>query len=307
MSDPEELYEVDSDVSDLTGAVLLYHLTGFIDAGSAGKLLTEHLLTTFEHRVVARFDVDRLINYRARRPAMTYAVDHWEEYATPELVVRLLHDADGLPFLLLTGPEPDAEWELFTRAVHSLVERWGLRLAVGFYGIPMSVPHTRPLGMTAHATRPELVSNHHPWPARVEIPASASALLELRLGQAGHEAMGFAAHVPHYLAQTAYPPAAVVLLAAVTEATGLALPGDSLRHSAAIADEDIDYQVTRSEEVGAVVRSLELQHDSVTDGQARGNLLDTMNEPLPTADELGQAFEQFLADHQGNSGHQDDR
>lgn len=307
MPDPEDLYEVDSDVGDLSGAVLLHHLTGFVDAGSAGKLVSDHLLAGFEHRVVARFDVDRLVDYRARRPVMTYAVDHWADYVAPELVVHLLHDADEVPFLLLTGPEPDTEWERFTQAVRSLIERWGVRLAVGFHGIPMSTPHTRPPGVTAHATRPELVSSHQPWPARMEIPASASALLEFRLGQAGHDAIGFAAHVPHYLVQTAHPASAVVLLRSITEATGLTVPAERLRDAAAVADEEIDRQVAESDEISAVVRSLEAQYDSFIEGQARGNLLDEVNGPLPTADELGSAFEQFLADQQGNPGPQDDR
>lgn len=308
MLDPEDLYEVDSDVPDLNGAVLLHHLNGFIDAGSAGRLLTEHLLSVFDHRVIARFDADRLVDYRARRPMMTYAVDHWEDYAAPELVVHLMHDGEGLPFLLLTGPEPDVEWEHFTQAVRSLVERWGVRLTVGFHGIPMSTPHTRPAGITAHATRPELVSGHQPWPATMEIPASASALLEFRLGQAGHDAMGFAVHVPHYLVQMTHPASSVALLESLGEATGLTVPADHLRTAAALANEEIDRQVGESDEIAEVVRSLEHQYDKYLEGQARGNLLDSVNGPLPTADELGSAFEQFLADQQGgNAGQQDDR
>jgi len=207
--DPEELYEVDSDVPDLTGAVLLHHFEGFMDAGSAGRLTAEHLLSSFEHRVVARFDVDRLIDYRSKRPLMTYMTDHWAEYQAPELVVELLHDTNGTPFLLLTGPEPDHEWERFTTAIRALNERWGVRLTVGMHGIPMGVPHTRPLGVTGHATRPELVGDFQPVLNRLQVPGSVSALLEFRLGENGHDAVGFAAHVPHYLAQASYPAAAV--------------------------------------------------------------------------------------------------
>ena len=67
--DPEGLFEVDSDVPDLTGTVLLHHVNGFMDAGSAGSILVDHLLEVGQHRVVARFDVDDLFDYRARRPA----------------------------------------------------------------------------------------------------------------------------------------------------------------------------------------------------------------------------------------------
>ena len=127
--------------------MLLYYLDGFIDAGGAGRLLATHLLSTLDHQEVASFDVDSLIDYRSRRPVMTFTKDHWESYDAPELAVHLLHDAAGTPFLLLNGPEPDHVWEGFTGAVRQAVaSALGVRLAVGFHGIPMGVPHTRPLG-----------------------------------------------------------------------------------------------------------------------------------------------------------------
>ena len=299
--DPTELYEVDSDVPDLTGAVLLHHFDGFMDAGAAGRLMAEHLLESFEHRVVARFDTDRLIDYRSKRPLMTYVTDHWAEYQTPELVVHLLHDRDGAPFLLLTGPEPDHEWERFTSAVRSLNERWGVRLTVGMHGIPMGVPHTRPLGVTGHGTRSELVGDFQPILNRLQVPGSVSALLEFRLGEAGHDAVGFAAHVPHYLAQASYPAAAVVLLGAVARVSGLSFPDDELRGAANRADIEINRQVSGSDEVADVVRALEEQYDRFAEGAARNSLLADGVERMPTAEELGREFERFLAEQQGNS------
>jgi predicted ATP-grasp superfamily ATP-dependent carboligase len=280
--------------------VLLHYFDGFMDAGSAGRLTAEHLLDSLDHRVVARFDVDRLIDYRSKRPTMVYVTDHWESYEDPELVVHLLHDTDGTPFLLLKGPEPDHEWERFTKAVLDLEERWGVRMTVGMHGIPMGVPHTRPLGVTGHATRPELVSDHQPMQGRLQIPGSIGALLELRLGEAGHDALGFAAHVPHYLAQASYPPAAVSLLGAVTKVTGLQVPDAALRDAAKRADVEVNRQVSGSDEVAEVVKALEQQYDQFAEGNARGNLLADGIDRMPTADELGSEFERFLAEQQGN-------
>ncbi|WP_246257567.1 proteasome assembly chaperone family protein [Amycolatopsis anabasis] len=304
MLDPEELYEVDSDVPDLDGAVLLHQLEGFMDAGSAGRLVTEHLLETFEHRVVARFDVDRLIDYRSRRPMMTFRSDHWAEYEEPELVVRLLHDANGTPFLLLTGLEPDREWKLFTDAVLSLAERWKIRLAVGFHGIPMGAPHTRPLGVTAHGTRTELVGGYTPMGNTLEVPGSADALLELRLGKLGVDAVGFAAHVPHYLSQASYPAAALTLLSSVTRSAGLEVPDSTLREAGRRADAEIERQVEESTEVAEVVQALERQYDAFTEATRRRSLLADSVENMPTAEELGAEFERFLAE-QGRGDAQD--
>ena len=247
--DRGDLYEVDSDAPQLDGAALLWYFEGFIDAGAAGRLVTEHLLAKLDHKVVASFDVDRLIDYRSRRPVMTFAKDHWERYEGLELVMHLMHDSSGAPFLLLTGPEPDHEWERFAAAVSELSQRLGVGLAVGFHGIPLGVPHTRPLGVTAHATRRELVQGDRPLPNHLQVPGSIAALLEFRFGEAGRDAAGFAVHVPHYLAQAAYPAGAVRLLESVSELTGLSVPDDALREAARRTDAEINRQVEASTEV----------------------------------------------------------
>nr|WP_225953469.1 PAC2 family protein [Kibdelosporangium phytohabitans] len=298
--EPENLYEVDSDVPDLTGAVLLHHFDGFMDAGSAGAALVEQLLSAYENRVIARFDIDGLLDYRARRPAMTFVQDHWEDYQTPELVVRLLHDQVGTPFLLLSGPEPDFRWEAFVEAVRQLVERWGVRLTIGVHGIPMGVPHTRPLGLTAHATRPDLVSDYRPMFSRVQVPGNVSGLLELRLGESGHDAIGYAAHVPHYLVQSTYPAAALVLLEALNQSTGLVLQPGALTESSRRADEEIARQVSESDQVAEVVAALEQQYDAFTSAKEEDNLLLDPDD-IPTADELGAELERFLAEQQGKT------
>lgn len=140
---------------------------------------------------------------------MTFVENAYTDYAEPKLDLYLMHDDEGTPFLLLHGLEPDREWEAFTAAVRSLVDHFQVSLTVGMHGIPMAVPHTRPATVTAHATRPELVAAHTPWIGRVEVPSSAVALLEYRLGEAGHDVIGFGVHVPSYLAQSEYPRAAI--------------------------------------------------------------------------------------------------
>ena len=295
MLDPEELYDVRGDLPDLGRPVLVQALSGFIDAGAARQLARNHLLGMLPNEVVATFDADQLYDYRARRPTMLFLRDHWESYDEPHLVVRLLRDSDGTAFLLLDGPEPDVQWERFTAAVRVLVERLGVRLTVGVNAIPMAVPHTRPVGLTAHGTRAELVAGFQPWINAVQVPASVGHLIEYRLGQLGRDAVGFAVHVPHYVAQMEYPAAAAALLEAVSAVTTLRLPADPLEKAAEQVRANIDQQVADSTEVAAVVGALEQQYDAFVAGQGRERSLADGTTKLPTADELGAELERFLA------------
>ncbi len=294
MLDPTSLYTFTGDIPPMQDPVLVHSLSGFMDAGHSGSCVAAHLLANLEHEVIVRFDVDLLLDYRARRPELRFVEDHFEGYATPELALRVLRDATGVPFLLLTGPEPDVMWERFVAAVAGLVERLGVRLTVGVHGIPMAVPHTRPLGVTMHGTRKELVTVVNPWRGEIRVPSSVASLLEIRLGERGHDAMAVVAHVPHYLSEAEYPDASIALLRSVEAATGLELPAGNLTAAAEQTRTLIQQQVQQSEEVGRVVQALESQYDTFTSAEGRGLL--AYSATMPSADEIGAEFERFLAD-----------
>ncbi|GAA1689198.1 hypothetical protein MMUR_44340 [Mycolicibacterium murale] len=303
---PEEsgMYELEFPAPQLSsadgrGPVLVHALEGFSDAGHAIKLAADHLRESLDTELVASFAIDELLDYRSRRPLMTFKTDHFTHYETPELNLYALHDSVGTPFLLLAGLEPDLKWERFITAVRLLAERLGVRRTIGLGAIPMAVPHTRPVTMTAHANNKELITDHTPWVGEVQVPSSVSNLLEYRLAQHGHEVMGFTVHVPHYLAQTAYPEAAKALVEQVAKSSSLQLPTERLTEAAAEIRIKIDEQVEGSSEVAQVVTALERQYDAFVDAQENRSLL-ARDEDLPSGDELGAEFERFLAQQAGD-------
>ncbi|MGW4533291.1 proteasome assembly chaperone family protein [Nocardia sp. NPDC004340] len=284
---------------DGSGPVLVHGLEGFTDAGHAVRLATSHLKDSLEHELVASFDMDELLDYRSRRPLMTFKTDHFSDYTEPELTLWALKDTAGTPFLLLAGLEPDLRWERFVTAVRLLAEQLGVRRTIGLSAIPMAIPHTRPLGVTAHASDSDLVGEHQRWPGELQVPGSASSLLEFRMAQHGHESVGFSVHVPHYLTQTAYPEAAQTLLENVAENAGLELPLAALTDAAARVREQVNEQIAGNSEVETVVAALERQYDSFVTAQERQSSLLASENDLPTGDELGAEFERFLAEQAG--------
>jgi predicted ATP-grasp superfamily ATP-dependent carboligase len=292
MLDPAGLFEMAATLPDLGRPVLVHAMDGFVDAGNGTRLAREHLLATLPSEVIATFDVDQLFDYRARRPEMLFVSDHWESYTAPKLELHAVRDSDDVTFLLLSGPEPDIQWERFSAAVESIVRTIDVRLVIGLNSIPMGVPHTRPPTMIAHGHPAELVVQYRNWLNTVQVPASAGHLLEFRLAQLGFSSMGFAANVPHYLAHLNYPAAAESLLECVGQAGGLKLPTEALAEAAATTRTEVDAQVEASPEISAVVRALEEQYDGLLDG--RGSLV-AEGAALPTADEIGAEFEQYLS------------
>jgi len=280
--------------SDGRGPVLIHALQGFSDAGHAIRLAAAHLRGVLDAELVASFAIDELLDYRSRRPVMTFKTDHFTHYDDPELSLYALRDSVGNPFLLLAGLEPDLRWERFITAVRLLADRLGVRQTIGLGTVPMAVPHTRPITMTAHSNNPELIADFTPWISEIQVPGSASNLLEFRMAQHGHEVVGFTVHVPHYLTQTDYPAAALALLEQVAKTGALELPLAALSKAAAEMRARIDEQVQASAEVAQVVAALERQYDAFIDAQENRSLL-TRDEDLPSGEELGAEFERFLA------------
>jgi hypothetical protein len=293
---PAELYIwAEGAVLDGRPGPLLLALGGFVDAGNIQKVLATHLLESSESEVIAAFAVDELIDYRDRRPPMTFEVNRWTHYETPEMVLHRLEDRDGQTYHLLTGPEPDFQWERLAAAIWQVMERLGIELVVTTHGIPMAVPHTRPIGMTAHATDPLLIGGAASPFGTVQVPASFAAFLEYRLQARRESALGFAIHVPHYLGASEWAEGALAALTAITDATALNLPNDDLVTRAGENAAAITREVDDNAEVGQLVSALEQQYDAFVHGQEQENLLaQPGTRELPSAEELGAEFEEFL-------------
>jgi hypothetical protein len=185
----------------------------------------------------------------------------------------LLHDEAGTPFLLLAGPEPDLQWERFIAAVV------GLDRAAR--GPADRRPERDPDGRAAHPPGrhhrarqpPDLIAGYEPWLRRVQVPGSAGNLLEYRLGKQGRDAMGFAVHVPHYVAQSAYPAAAQELLESVSRATGLLLPTGDLRSAADLVRPTSTSRSPRTARPPGSCTALEEQYDAYVHGRQGRRLL----------------------------------
>ncbi len=298
MFDPQSLIRFedhDLDALELQGLDLLIGLGGHADAGHALSQVRTELLDSLEPRLIASFDIDQLINYRERRPQISFLGDHFAAYQPPRLELYRLTDGLERDFLFLTGPEPDLAWERVTSAVLALVKAFNVQLAVSFDAVPMPVPHTRPLGVTAHGNRKDLIEGISTWAPTAELPASLAALIEVRLIEAGRDAVGYSIHVPHYLSEAEYPQVAVGILEYVGAAMELGLPTDRLREAGRNLESQIAEQVSATPDVARMVENFETRFDQHVPEIERRSLLVTADAEVPDGEELALAVEAFLS------------
>lgn len=281
----------------LHGLDLLVVFSGYLDAGNVSTQLENVLLERLDHQRIATFDTDQLLDYRARRPHLRFDGEQFFDYEAPELELHLLKDQMQKPFLMLSGPEPDYQWDRFVAAVMLLVDQLEVNLVTFIDAIPLPVPHTRPLGVTTHGNAQELLEGLATWAPEGRIAAGAAQLLELRAAEARHKVSGYTLHVPHYLADATYPQAAVAALEYVGAAMDLMLPSEELRESGREVERQIAAQVQNRPEISAMLERLEERFDAYAQEHQARSLLLKPNEQMPDADEIGSAVESYLSDH----------
>ena len=289
------LYELRPDRPALTSPVLVMAPDGWIDAGLAGAGAMAALLAGMETEVVATFDIDVLLDLRARRPVARIVDGVLQDVTWPEIELRAGKDTAGHDVLVLAGPEPDNAWHAFAEAVAELAGQLEVRLVVGMGAFPAPAPHTRPVKLVATATASELAAPVGIVKGSLNVPAGIVLALQRHFGDVGLPAVALWARVPHYAANRPYPEASVALLEGLARVADIQVDATDLRSAAQAARAYLDELTANSAEHEALVHELEAQADAEEAGES-GNGETAWPGQVPDADELVAEVERFLRD-----------
>ena len=297
MLNPEDLYLANTKILDdprMHGLTL----SSPQDAGSTAGQLGQVLLSELKNIEIVEFDSDQLHNYRARRPFVHYEKDHFENPQYPQLKLYAVEDSLDQPFLLLTGAEPDLQWQRFQKALLGIVRRLQPSLIVLVSAYPMPVPHTRPFPVTAHGSRKDLIRGISPWKPTADMHATITNLLEVLFTDNGYDTVGFGVNIPQYISEADLPQGTLIALEHVGMAAHLSLPTDDLREAARHVHGQINDQVKQNPEIGRMITTMEENYDEnyrTSDIAIPLSRRDANN--IPSRDEIGALVERFLDEH----------
>jgi proteasome assembly chaperone (PAC2) family protein len=275
--------------------VLITMLSGWIDASGAANAAVETLKKATNAHLVATFDTDTFIDYRARRPIMELreGLNTRLRWSVPEIHHGV--DANGRDILILSGPEPDTAWELFVETVCNYATAHGVERAFAIGAYPFATPHTRPPQLSCHSPSAHVLAEVPFLKNSADVPAGMTAVLEHGLTEHEIAALSLWAQVPHYVAALSYPAAAAALLSAVQMVAGLVVDVSELVAEAQQQRERIDQLVSANPEHLEMVRQLERMFDeAVKSGQ-----VDARGETPTSGDALAAEIERFLREEMG--------
>ena len=195
--------------------------------------------------------------------------------------------------VILTGPEPSYRWRGFCAQVVELAEALGVQMVVTLGALLADVPHSRPVGVTAHASDPALVERLSLQTPTYEGPTGIVGVLQTACAAAGMPAASLWAAVPHYVAVAPNPKGALAILRRLESLVGVTVDASDLETAAV----DYERQVTRAVELDPEVQAFVERLERAADDEEGPTDLSQ----LPSGDVLAREFQRFL--RQRGGGH----
>lgn len=292
MSDSALVYQADP---ELNRPVMVAAFRGWNDAGDAASFAAQHLQRVWGATRIATIDPETFFDFQATRPQVELADGVTRTITWPENEFSAATFRGGAhDVIVLVGTEPNLRWKTFARLVVSLAQKHGVQLVITLGALLADVPHSRPVPVTGTAADEELIDRLSLQRSRYEGPTGIVGVLHDALGEAGIASASLWAAVPHYLAVTPNPKAALALVDKAVGLVGWPAEVDDLERASAAYEERVSEMVSSDEDVTAYVKLLEDR----TDERNRESLEEM---ELPTGDALAAELETFLRDR----GHDD--
>jgi proteasome assembly chaperone (PAC2) family protein len=273
---------------ELDRPVMIAAFRGWNDAGDAASFAAEHLARVWSAKRLARIDPEEFFDFQSVRPTvhLVEGITRLISWPTNEFWAARLPGAPH-DVVLLVGTEPNLRWRAFSDLVVGVARHLGVSLVVTFGALLADVPHSRPVQITGTAIDPDLVQRLGLHRSRYEGPTGIVGVLHDALSRAGIDSASLWAAVPHYLAVTPNPKAAMALVEAVTGLIGVGADVGELARATLDYEEQVSQIVSTDDDVQAYVRLLEERIDERT-------LEEIAEEDLPSGDSLAQELERFL-------------
>jgi proteasome assembly chaperone (PAC2) family protein len=270
----------------LRAPALICAFKGWNDAGDAASSAISYVGTALDAHRFATIDPEEFYDFQATRPRVKMVEGQTREIVWPavELFAARVPRAPR-DLILLTGSEPSFRWQTFCKIVVDLAEALGTQLVVTLGALLADVPHTRPISVTGLSSDPALVARLGLAPSSYEGPTGIVGILHAACQQAGLPSASLWAAVPHYIAATPNPKAALALVRKLEGLVGVAVDGSDLESASADYERQVNVAVQSDPDVQAFVERLE---------QAAGDERDDSPGALPSGETIARDLQRFL-------------
>jgi proteasome assembly chaperone (PAC2) family protein len=242
----------------LRAPALVCAFKGWNDAADAASSAITFVGAALGARRFATIDPEEFYDFQTTRPRVKLVGGQTRaiEWPAVELYEARVPRAPR-DLVLLSGGEPSYRWRHFTSVIIELAEAIGTQLVVTLGALLADVPHTRPVAVTGLASDAALVSRLGLAPSSYEGPTGILGVLHAACQDAGLPAASLWAAVPHYIAASPNPKAALALVRKLEGLVGVAVDASDLEAASSDYDRQVNAAVQSDPDVQAFVERLE--------------------------------------------------
>jgi proteasome assembly chaperone (PAC2) family protein len=271
--------------------VLIAAFEGWNDAADSASTAVRYLRDLWSAQPFATIDPEEFYDFTATRPQVRLAQGITRRIDWPEVELS----AAALPgtshdVVVVLGHEPQLKWRTFSDQVVGVARELGVELIVILGALLADVAHTRPVRVSGTAADTELVRRLKLGRSTYEGPTGIVGVLHDAFSRAHLPSASLWAAVPHYVAATPSPKAALALVERTAHLLSTTVAADDLHLAAADYDRQVSEVVAADDDVAAYVRRLEASADD-----------DDMAEmEMVSGDALADELERFLREQAGD-------
>ncbi len=277
----------------LRAPALVCAFKGWNDASDAASTALTFVGAALGARRFATIDPEEFYDFQATRPQVKLVEGETREIVWPAVElfeVRVPRAPRDL--VLVSGTEPSFRWRTFTKVTVELAEALGTQLMVTLGALLADVPHTRPIAVTGLASDRSLISRLDLTQSSYEGPTGIVGVLHAACQRAGLPSASLWAAVPHYIAATPNPKAALALVRKMEGLVGVAIDASSLETAAEEYERQVNLAVQSDPDVQAFVERLE---------QAAETSDEIEPTSLPSGDTIARDLQRFLRQRETGS------
>ncbi len=287
----DDLLQLEIDeLAPLRAPVMLVGLTGLFDIGGAATAAVDRMAPADTAITVAEIDSDPFYDFTQERPQVEFDEGEVRVIRWPENRFDVVTGRGERDLVVLLGVEPHLAWRTYANCVLHVAQVLGCEAVVTVGSAAEAVPHSRTPRVTGSTTDPGLARSLGIGQPTYQGVTGVIGVVQAALGGAGIPSVSLRVGVPHYLMNAEHPQAVAALQTHLSHVLGVPVADDDGELAADIArwgslhDEVVD----NDPQLQMYVRMLEADHDRKAEAA------------IPSADDLGAQFEQFLKDQRND-------
>ncbi len=270
------------DIGALERPVMLVGLEGWFDVASAATQAVNVFISDDHAVTVGSIDPDLFYDFTQQRPHVSID-DDVREIVWPSNEFVLQRNPGHRDVVGLIGVEPHLYWKTYVEAIVVVAEALGCEAVVTVGSGAEAIPHSRTPPVTGSTANADLARRLGLVAPSYQGITGVVGVLQAELEARNIPSVSLRVGIPHYLMNAEHPQATAALvrhLSHVLDVPNITDFSDQVDSWRDVHDEIAD----NDEQLKMYVALLEAEFDRRAEAQ------------IPSADDLGSAFEEFLRD-----------